>query len=376
LLRIQRALLVELLVMLVLTLSVLTAIIFGGLALNLLARVGEGVGTTLLLGLMPSLLPTAMVYSLPFAWLVTVSMVVGRWVNDHEVTSLRSAGVHLRVLVRPTVALSAVLGVVGMGIAVYVVPAAQRDVNEAKRDYLPVFLGSLKDMGRSVTLGNGRFSFDRFQDGAFLDVELERRDGEGRIQTKVMARRLALDQIHLQGEGAGLNIHVSDGYVLQSAPAGETRLTPATGAVFDMAEVKAIGGSTEFNTFFGLRRYMPRARDMDLEGLMYADERGGVWRSPRQQVAVALHGRLSLGCAAVSMGLFALGMTLLLPPSGRRVRDFLAAFLPATLIFFPLLIASPGLAAALPSAPWLAMWAPGLAVGLAALVLIVLAYRR
>jgi lipopolysaccharide export LptBFGC system permease protein LptF len=376
LLRIQRALLLELVGMLVLASGTLTAIIFGGLALNLLARVGEGVGTQLLLDLMPSLLPTALVYSLPFSWLVTVSVVAGRWVNDHEVTSLRSAGVHLRVLVLPTLALSAVLGLVGMAITVYVVPGAQRDVNQAKRDYVPVFLGSLKDVSRSVTLGNGRLSFDRFEDGAFLDVELDRRDGDGRLQTKVFAKRLALDQIRLEGEGSGLSIRVTEGHVVQNTPTGQTQVTANGATALNMAEVKEMGGSTEFNKFFGLRRYLPRARDMDLQSLMYADARGGVWRSPPQHVSVALHGRLSLGCAGVPMGLFALGMALLLPPSGRRVRDFLAAFLPATLIFFPLLVASPAIAAAFPSLTWLAMWSPGIVLGMAAVALLILAYRR
>lgn len=375
-LRIQRALLTELALMLALTMGVLTAIIFAGLALNLLARVGEGVGTPLLLDLMPSLLPTALVYGLPFAWLVTVSLVVGRWVNDHEVTSLRAAGVRLRTLVLPVAAFSGLLALGGMVLAAYVVPTSQRDLNEAKRDYVPAFLGSLKDVGRSITLGNGRLSFSRFEGGAFLDVELDRRDGDGRLQTKVVARRLALDQIRLEGEGTGLALHFEDGYVIQAAAGGEARVSPAAGAPVHMAQIEQMGGSTEFNTFFGLRRYLPRARDFGLPALLYAEERGDVWRSPPHPVAVAIHGRLALGCASFPLGMLALGVALLLPAGGRRVRDFLAAFLPGTLIFFPLFLASPALANAWPGAVPLAMWSPEIVLGALAAVCLLLASRR
>ena len=374
-LRIQRALLLELLVSVNVNVGVLTGIIFAGLGINLLDRVGDGLGTPLLFELMPKLLPTALVYSLPFGWLVTVSMVIGRWVNDHEITSLRAAGLHLRTLVLPVLALSAVLGVLGMYVAAYVVPAAVRDVSEAKRDYLSMFLGSLKDVSRSVSLGNGRLSFSRFEGGAFHDVEIDRRHPEGRLETKILAKRVALTQVRDEGQGAGLTIEIEDGYLVQADGGGLAQpMKPGTTVHF--AQVEQLGGSTEFNSFFGLNRYLPRARELDLPSLMYAEARGGVWRSTPEAVETAIHARLALGCAVVPMGMFALGMALLLPPSGRRVRDFLIAFMPATLLFFPLYLASPGLAAALPSATWLAMWSADLVLAVLATVLLVIACRR
>lgn len=375
-LRIQRALIVELAASCSLTVGVLTGIIFSGLSLNLLARVGEGMGAPLLLDLMPNLLPTALVYSLPFGWLVSVSTVVGRWANDHEITSLSAAGVHLRTLVFPVLALSALLGLNGMYVAAYVVPAAQRDVVEAKRDYVTIFLGALKDVSRSVSMRNGRLSFSRFADGAFQDVELDRRDAEGRLEMKVIARRLFLDRIRQEGEGGGLSIELEDGYVVQYGVDGGTQVAPAKGTTMHMAQVEQLGGSTEFNSLFGFQRSLARARDLDLAGLLYAEERDGVWRAPPAQLDMAFHGRLALGCAVIPMGLFALGMALLLKPTGRRVRDFLAAFVPATLVFFPLYLASPGMAAALPGAPWLAMWSADLVLLAMATVLLVAACRR
>jgi hypothetical protein len=226
-----------------------------------------------------------------------------------------------------------------------------------------------------VTLGNGRLSFSRFADGSFHDVELDRRDRDGRLETKLLARRLALSQIRSRGEGAGLSIELEEGYLVQADEGGPAQAVKP-GTTIHFAQVEQLGGSTEFNAFFGVKRYLPRARDLDLPGLAYAEARGGIWRSPVEHVRLALHARLALGGAVVTMGLFALGMTLLLPPSGRRVRDFLIAFVPATAIFFPLYMASPALAAALPAAPWLAMWAGHIVLAVLAAGLLVAAGRR
>ncbi len=376
-LRIQRALLVELAGTALLAVGVLTAILFSGFSINLLARTGGTLGPSLLAELMPSLLPTALGYSLPFGWLATVSLVVGRWVNDHEVTSIRTAGLHLRTLALPVIVASAALGVLGMGLAAWVVPAAQRDVREGTRDYLEVFLSSLKSTNRSVLLGSARLSFERFEDGAFHGVELDRRlPSDGRLETKVLARRLGLSQIHLEGEGSGLAIELEDGYLIQCQAGGETEVLSASGRELRLAQVEQLGGSTLFNSFFGVARYLARARDLDLGRMLYALERGGLWRATPFELRQALHGRLAQGCAPFVMGLFALAVALLLPPTGRRVRDFVLAFLPAMLIYVPLFVGSTGLAQALPTPTWVAMWLPVLALGSVSLALLAWAYRR
>jgi lipopolysaccharide export LptBFGC system permease protein LptF len=101
-----------------------------------------------------------------------------------------------------------------------------------------------------------------------------------------------------------------------------------------------------------------------------------VWRGSLERVQVALHGRLAAGLAPLFMGLFAMGMALLVPAAGRRVRHFLLGFLPPVLIYFPLFLAGPylGRVGTLPA--WLVMWLPVFVVGLAGSVLLALAYRR
>jgi lipopolysaccharide export LptBFGC system permease protein LptF len=58
------------------------------------------------------------------------------------------------------------------------------------------------------------------------------------------------------------------------------------------------------------------------------------------------------------------------------VRDFVLAFLPAMLIYVPLFVGSTGLAQALPTPTWVAMWLPVLALGSVSLALLAWAYRR
>ncbi|MFM8386024.1 MAG: LptF/LptG family permease [Planctomycetia bacterium] len=376
-LRVQRALLVELAVTAVLAVGILTALLFTGFSIQLLSRAGGTLGSGLLWELVPSLLPPALGYSLPFGWLAAVSFTVGRWVNDHEMTSLRAAGVHVRTIAVPVIAVSVLLGVVGMALSAWVTPHAQRDVREGTRDHVERFLSSLSGADRSVLLGSVRLSFDHYGEGVFHGVELDRRDPRtGRLETKVLAERLALSQFHREGEGSSLGLDLEQGCLVQVGEGGEAEVVGATGQDLRLAQVQQLGGSTPFLDFLQLDRFTARARDMDVRDLLYVLERGPVVRTTVVEAEMSLHGRLALGCAPLPMGLFALAMALLLPPSGRRVRDFVLSFLPATLVYFPLLLASTGLAAALPTPTWVAMWLPVTVLGSLSLALLAWAWRR
>jgi lipopolysaccharide export LptBFGC system permease protein LptF len=377
LLRIQRALLLDLILTGVVVVGLLTTFLFVGFSVHLMARTGGQLGTRLLWELLPSLLPVALGYSLPFGWLATVSFVVGRWVNDHELTSIRTAGLHVRTVALPVLAVSAALGVLGMGLAVWPGARAQRDVREGTRDYLEHFLTSLRGADRSVELGSARLSFERYADGAFHGVELDRRAaGTGRLETKVMAERLALSQFRSEGDGSGLAISIGVGTIAKVDADGATQLDDAAGYEVKLAQVEQLGGSTQFLDFFNLDRNALRARDMELPQLLYVLERGPVWRTSVFDAQVALYGRLALGAAPLVMGMFALAVALLLPPTGRRVRDFVIAYVPATLLYFPLLLASRGLALALDVPPWVAMGSPVFVLGGVSTLLLAWAWRR
>ena len=374
-LKFQRAMLGELLFTFLGVLSVVTAVVFAAVTLQLVYK-GEGVGLRLMGELLPHLMPIALSYSLPFSWLAAVTLVLGRMSADREITALRSAGLHLRVIVVPAMTLGIVVSVISLLFNGYIVPDSQRTLREGLRRYVGVFLNSLKDVDRRVTLEHGRFSFSRYEGGAFHEIELERRGWDGGLEFKIIAKKAT---IHAPAEGEAqdkLGFVLYEAYVLRPTETGAPEVNFYKKTELAMGRFEQVGFSVLFNEFFGTRRFVERPKDMALPDLLYADLRGGVWRGSLRRVQVSLHGRLAAGLAPFVMGLFAMGMALLVPAAGRRVRHFLLGFLPPVLIYFPLFLAGPylGRQGTLPA--WFVMWLPVVVVGGAGMVLLAKAYRR
>jgi lipopolysaccharide export system permease protein len=375
-LRIQRALLVELLVVFVMITTVVTTAVFLGSTIHLLAQGVGALGAELLMEVIPKLLPVAFAFSLPFAWLAAVALVLGRWTSDHEVTALRAAGVHSRVVALPILALGALLAAAGMHFNAYTVPIASREMKVGLREMVPQFLGSLRGSDRSVILSQGRLSFERWSDGAFWNVEIDRRRDDGLMRQKAWARRLTLAPQAGEESSMGLVFDLQDAVVMTAQDDGSQAVERRDSVQMPMGVIKSIAASTPFNELFGSRAFQYRAKDMTLPELVYVDERGGVERSSRQRAMTRFHGRLSLGATTFFMGLFAVAMLLVLPPSSRRVRDFNLCFLPCIFTFFPLYILGPPMARDYGWPPWLALWLSNLVLGAAALVLLYLGRRR
>jgi lipopolysaccharide export LptBFGC system permease protein LptF len=374
-LRFQRALLLEILLVFTAILVVTTGVIFTGMTLSLVVR-GEGSGIQLIFDLIPSLVPLALSYSVPFAWLAAVALVIGRMVQDREITALRSAGLHLRTVALPVLALGLVLSTATMAFNAYGLPDAQRALRAGVRRYLPIFLGSLKDVDRTIALSNGRFSFGSYENGVFHDVELDRRAYDGSLELKAVAREASIQRVPDPSQHDALQFTFKDLILLSALDTGRVDVSREPAMNFQMGSVQKIGASVLFNQFFGTRRFVERARDMDLPDLIYADERGGIWRGSQKRAGSALHRGLSLGFASLTMGLLAMALAFLLPATGRRVRDFVVCFTTPVVLYFPFFLAGTafGRAGSLP--PWLAMWDGNLIVGGLGLLLLHVAYRR
>ncbi|MDJ0973719.1 MAG: LptF/LptG family permease [Planctomycetota bacterium] len=376
-LRFQRALLIELAFIFVLIACVVTAIVFGGFTLRFVTQGGDALGASLLGALLPKLIPVAFSYSAPFAFLAAVALVVGRWVSDHEITALKAAGVHIRALALPVLALGCALGTAGMLYNANGVATSHREVRSSLKDFLPQFLHSLQGADRSIAFETGRLSWQRFdpETSVFIGAELDKRDREGRLVQKVVVRSLRLERVTQTQNGDGLRFELQDGLVLVAQSGGDVvRRSPSERVA--LGSVKTIAASTGMREFLGAHRHLYRPKDMVLSELMYVIERGGVQRGSELDARIALHGRLALGSAAFFLGFFALAMSLFLPPSSRRVRDFMLSFGPAILLFFPLLLAGPTLAKNSGWPAWFAMWSPNIALFLGANILMWWGARR
>ncbi len=374
-LKIQRALLGELLVVFLLITFVVTGAVFGGFTVRFVTSGGDALGAELMVALMPKLIPIALTYSMPFAWLAAVALTLGRWVSDHECVALKAAGVNLRVIAVPVIAAGCLLGLAGSLYNSYRVPIAHREVRSSVKDFVPKFLASLKGSDRSVALNRGRLSWERFdpETNEFVGAVLDRRGRGGKPEQKAVAERLGLEQIRDE-EGVGLIFTLKNAYFFRWR-SGDLEVAEGQASEFSMGRVQQVGASTTFNQFFSTNRFLYKPKDMVLPELFYVDERGGVPFGTVTQARVALHGRLALGSASFFLGLFAVGMALVLPVTGRRVRDFLACTLSAVLIYTPLLLVGPSMASATIPA-WLAMWSPNIVLGLCAMALLSIGLRR
>jgi lipopolysaccharide export LptBFGC system permease protein LptF len=376
LLKFQRALLVELLLTFFAVLAATTGVVFAGFALYLVTE-GEGVASRFLVDLLPNLLPWSAAYSLPFAWVAAIAIHLRRMVAENEVTAIQTTGSHLRVLVLPIAAAGCLLAVAGTALNGWIVPEGQRAIKQGLRRELPVFLESLKDENRSVVLGNGRFSYGRFARGVFHEVELDQRDDEGVLLRKFVASEVRIRRVPHAGEAdGGLEFHLKDAHVFDASLGGDLDHRRQGGeTTIQTGRVERIGASTLFNEFFGTGRYLVRPKELTVSELAYAVARGGIWRGGPTELAVQLHGRLSLGASPLLLGLLAAGIALLIPARGGRVVDFVLCFLPPVLVFFGLHLAGPSLAqAGVP--PSLALWSSNLVVGAGAAVVLALAFRR
>jgi len=376
-LRIQRALLAELLFTALVVTCVVTAAVFLSISLRFLSGGGGALGATLLAGLLPKLIPLSLIYSVPFAWLAATAIVMGRWVSDHEVVALKTSGLPPRVLAVPVLALSGILAVVGMVYNGFHVPRATRALNVGMSDYLPQFLSSLKGADRSIAFDAGRLSWDHWdpEQQRFVAVELDRRERDGRLSAMVVGKDLRLERIREGAKGEGLRLELEDAFLVR-VPDGDPQVAFSGQRPITMGRVQRVGASTLFNEFFGGLRFVPHPRHMTLPELFYGLEAGGVARGSLQDVHVAIHGRLALGSASFFLALFAMAMMLQLQPSSRRIRNFMLCFAPAVAIFFPLQTAGPTLARSGAMPPWLAMWLPNLVILAISCALFVRGARR
>ena len=363
--------------MFVLLTNLVTGAVFVGSTLRFVSKGGSALGPTLMLELLPKLLPVAVAFSLPFSWLASVAFAVGRWTSDHEVTALRTAGTHIRVIALPVLALSALLAVGGMWFNGYLVPRTHREVRINLHNLVPQFLSSLRGADRSIAMKQGRLSFERWENGVYYHIELDRRGEQGRLEQKVIAREMRLQpRGGTGGDPLDLLMHLTDAVILlPSADGGwDVEGHPDT-LPMQLGQLESVAATAIFNEVFGARRFLVRPKDMDLTELAYVIARDGVKEGAANNARVAMHGRLSLGASVFFMGWFSLAMLLALGPPVRRVRDFMLCFVPCILVFFPLYVAGPPLARR-GVAPWLAMWLPNLLLGAAALVLSIRAARR
>lgn len=137
LIRLQRYVLRELLVVFLLSVTVVSALITLGLSVEL---IGEG--------LLPAQLTSVVLYLVPFTWpfavpsglLIACVMVFGRLAGDNELLAIRSSGVSLWRVIWPVLAAGALLTLVSVYLNNNVLPWCHWRLEERQRDLIGPYL--------------------------------------------------------------------------------------------------------------------------------------------------------------------------------------------------------------------------------------------
>jgi lipopolysaccharide export system permease protein len=382
LLRIQRAVLLELLGVFALSLVVVTGTLFTGRTLQTMSQV-QGLQFTYVLTLLPSILPFAIAYALPYAFLLSVAFAYGRMVSDRELVALRVSGVHPRVVVAPVLAVGSVLSLAMLGCFAWVIPGSTQDLRMQQRNFPDLFVAALRGSDAFVTFRQFRLSFSSYEPGeepgllgVFRDFELDQRDEEGALVRKILG-----EEARLRRRGEDLELVTPFAWVFIESGAGgaASRARPQKGPVgvpvgstrdVKVGNVESLGAATNLRELLGGRTFERKAKDVDLSDLLYMVERGDLPKSSRTRSLVELHGRLAGSATPLVFGLVAAAVCLNLSVRARRLLGFLLAFLPTVLLHFPLALAGKSLAESSRVAPWVGMWlADGVLLAGAALLL-------
>jgi lipopolysaccharide export LptBFGC system permease protein LptF len=352
LLRIQRAVLLELLGVFALALVVVTGTLFTGRTLQTMSQV-QGLQFRYVLSLLPALLPVAIAYALPYAFLLAVAFAYGRMVSDRELVALRVSGVHPRVVVGPVVAVGGILSLSLFGAFGWVIPGATQEFRMQQRNFPDLFLAALGGSDAFVTFRKFRLSFTAYEPGdvpgglgVFRDFELDQRDEEGNLVQKILGQ-----EARLRRDGEKLLLETPFAWVF-----GESGRPESGPRAVSVGSAQALSASTAFAEALGAKQFERKPKDVQLPDLLYMVERGDIENVPKVRSLVEMHARLAGSLTPLVFGLVAAAVCLNLSVRSRRLTGFLLAFLPTVLVHFPLALAGKSLADSGRVAPWVGMW--------------------
>ena len=365
----------------------------------------QGLQFQAVLALLPSILPVALAYALPYAFLLAVAFTYGRMVSDRELVALRVSGVHPRVVVSPVVGVGAVLSLALFGSFGWMIPGATQEFRMQQRNFPDLFIAALRGSDAFITFRQFRLSYSSYEPGTepgglgvFRDFELDQRDEEGNLVRKILGEEA---QLHLDGDDLVLEtpfawlfmekgrpetgpktvkvgdpVSVGPGGTAAGGRAAKGLGGGGAGPGVSVGSVEGLGAATSFKDALGNKQFERKAKDVELPDLLYMVERGDLPKVPRFRSLVELHARLAGSVTPLVFGLVAAAVCLNLSVRSRRLLGFLLAFLPTVLVHFPLALAGKSLAESRSVAPWIGMWLADAVLLLGAGVLLRRAYVR
>ncbi len=325
---VERTILVELLLNLVLVTGVVTGVFFIVSVLQFMIRHADLPMETIF-AVLPHLLLALFNWTVPSSLLLATIMTYGRMGEDQEVTALRACGVPLYHVLLPAIFVGVLASGLSFALSNDVIPRSLAAQNNMGRNILAIISGRLEGArSNSYVFERVKIAWERIEDGDLIGLTLvetpERKDGRGLGQRILEADRgrISLDA---DAEFIVFDLHG----VRDTSYDAEGRASPPSEA-----------GRIEFRVSaseFGRRGRRYRSTELPLRDLSYAVKRGGLQRIRSKSILMEYHTRLALSFAPLMMVIVGAPIGVLVGRGG-VVTAFLVAFLFGGMPFYVMLL--------------------------------------
>jgi LPS export ABC transporter permease LptG/LPS export ABC transporter permease LptF len=315
------------------------------------------------------LLPSIFSVTVPMAFLLGVLLAFGRLASDSEIVALRASGISPARLLRPVMALSVLAG----GITFYVVAVALPAANQAYRELIFSLMVSKAKVGMAPRVFNDDLipgiviyvsDMPAAEGGQWRDVFMWD-NREPRSPSVILARRGRLD---IDKEAKTVEINLEQG-VVHSFKA----LDPSS---YEWLNFQSRNFPLPFEQFYPVLPLAKGDREMSLAELRAMTRKlRAERRYPEMgRYQVEYHKKFAIAAACLVFGLLGLGLSL-----GSKKEARSAAFglsLAVIFIYYVLIRLGEQAGDTGMLAPWVAMWAANIVLGVMAIVLLVLNHRE
>ena len=154
----------------------------------------EMMGTDFLTSVLPYFIPMILVHIIPLATLVATIFVFGRLTEDNEIMAMRSSGIYLLSLLRPTILFGLLLGMMVISLNIFIIPACQSQTRLITTSALKNSIVSPSLITRTIRLSKEyQIYYNDIQNGVLIDVTVAQLDKEGRLTQHIKAERGELE---------------------------------------------------------------------------------------------------------------------------------------------------------------------------------------
>ncbi len=240
----------ELLKTILLTTTVLVAVIAFGTAIKPLSRNLLG-GADILKYVLFAMVPM-MEFALPFAAGFGSTLVMHRLAGDNEILAMNSCGLSPRRIFRPIFVLAAVLLLVMLALVEFLVPVFWTRMESLLAHDVTRLLASSVERGEAFTLGDTRIYADEVlvqeaPEGSQVDTRLVlvgvaalQVDGKGRPETEFTAEYATMDLYRVDGRSI-LKLVLGDATVFRSGDGSLVRVPTAEPRAIDLGRGFRLG---------------------------------------------------------------------------------------------------------------------------------------